>query len=62
MKNNKIQITFVCDDCGHKENWLFYNLTDRDLAELEASDSNNLVDNCPKCNSLYYNMKNYKKL
>ena len=62
MKNNKIQLTFVCDDCGHKENWLFSNLPEQYLEELEASDSNNLVGDCPKCNSLYYNMKNYKKL
>lgn len=61
-KYEKIQLTFVCDDCGHKENWLFSNLSERDLAELEASDSNNLVGDCPECNSSYYNMKNYKKL
>ncbi len=52
--------TFECDDCGHKEDWTLRNMTERELADLEASDSNDEVGDCPECGSIHYNMKKYK--
>ena len=58
----KVQVTFEGGDCGHKEKWLFDNMAERELAELDASDSNNLVGDCPKCDSEMYYMTDYKIL
>ena len=58
-KYKKVQVTFECDDCGHRENWTFDDIAEKTLAELEASDSNTLVADCPECGSMYYNMKDY---
>ena len=56
----KVQVTFECDDCGHKEDWTFDDMAEWRLAFLEASDSNEEVGDCPECGSIYYNMKDYK--
>lgn len=56
----QVVVTFECDDCGHKEDWTFDDMSEYRLAYLDGSDSNNEVGNCPKCNSIYYNMKKYK--
>ena len=56
----QVVVTFECDDCGHKEDWTFNDMAEWRLAELEASDSNNEVGDCPECDSIYYNMTSYK--
>ena len=59
-KYKQVVVTFGCDDCGHKEDWTFDDMFEWQLADLEASDSNNEVGDCPECGSMYYNMKDYK--
>lgn len=56
----KVQVTFECGDCGHREKWSFDDMTERELAELDASDSNDLVGDCPRCDSMMYYMTDYK--
>lgn len=59
-KYKQVVVTFGCDDCGHKEDRTFDDMFEWQLADLEASDSNNEVGDCPECGSIYYNMKDYK--
>ena len=59
-KYKQVVVTFGCDDCGHKEDRTFDDMFEWQLADLEASDSNNEVGDCPECGSMYYNMKDYK--